>query len=348
MALPTFSIHHNSRSILYSFQAIGATAVGIQYLVTKALLQSSTALNVAMYILLKSEQATAEEAIVADRWDVGGDGTSAIQSHPVVVRLHRLNKLGHRLEDQVESKVETLSKELDNLVKASDMMNGDEDDKSSQARAEESDEEASLEGTPIAEIPDAPAATVSTTSEEAESEDDIATEVMNEARFGLRPQELVKQEDKEERQPRRAVPLDFGDEEDEGLTKKAALSLATTVNTIEQRSATRSRKKRAAHTTEDLDEPDDDNEALRQGLEMMEEELGRESDHEVEKNTELDEELVDDVDENNFYKSVKRSSEAKKQQKAAQYAVAPKYPGIEQEIHGSLMDFLWHIQMCDV
>jgi hypothetical protein len=236
--------------------------------------------------------------------------------------------------------VETLSEQLDNLVKASDMMNVDENNENSETVAEETDEEASLERTAIAEKPDAPAATVSTTSEEEESEDDIASQVMNEARFGLRPQELAEQEDREERRPRRAVPLDFGDEEDDDLTKKAALSLATTVNTIEQRSATRSWKKRAAYTTEYLDEQDNDNEALRRGLDMMEDELGRESDHEGEKNMELDEELDDDIDEDDFYKSVTRNSEAKKQQKEAQYTVAPKYPGIDQEIHGSLMGIL--------
>jgi hypothetical protein len=301
-----------------------------------------------MYLLLKSEKSTAGDATVVDLVDVGEDGTSAIQSHPVIVRLHQLNKLAQRLEDQVENKVESLSEQLDNLVKASAMMNGDGNDEDSQAGSEESDEEGSLVGTHIAEKPGAPAATLSTTSEEEESDDDIATEVMNEARFGLRPHELAKREDKEERRPRRALPLDFGDEDDDGLTKKAALSLATTINTIEQRSATRSRKKLAAHTTEDLDEQDGDDEALRRGLEMMEEELGRESDHEVEKSMELDEELDDDIDEDDFYKNVKRNSEAKKQRKAAKYTVAPKYPGIDQEIHGSLINFLSLIQTCDV
>jgi hypothetical protein len=304
-----------------------------------------------MYLLLKSEQATAEQVTVTDLLDVGGDGTSAIQSHPVIARLQQLNKLAQKLEDQVENKVETLSEQLDNLVKASDMMKDDENDENSedsQAESEESDEEESLEDTPFAKQPDSPAARLSTSSEEEESEDNIATEVMNEARFGLRPQELAMQEDKEERRPRRAVPLDFGDEEDDGLTKKAALSLASAVNTLEQRSATRSRKKRTVHTTEDLDEQDDDNDALRRGLEMMEEELGRESDDEVEKSTKLDEELDDDVDEDDFYKSVKRNSKAKKQRKAAQYTVAPKYPGFDQEIHGTCIDFLRLIEMCDV
>ena len=293
-----------------------------------------------MYLLLKSEQATAQEDTAADLLDVGGDSTSAIQSHPVVARLQQLNKLAQKLEDRVENKVETLSEQVDYLVKASDMMNAEENDENSEAESDESGERASLEGTPVKEKSDAPAAAVSTSSEE-DSEDDIATEVMNEARFGLRPQELAMQEDEEDRRPRRAAPVDFGDEEGDGLTRKAAQSLASTINTIEQRSATLSRKKRLAGMAETLDEHEDENEAFRQGLAMMEEDLGRESDNELEKSAELDEELDDDVDENDFYNSVKKNSQAKKKRKAAQYMVAPKYPGIDADIEGTFIDFFF-------
>ena len=137
---------------------------------------------------------------------------------------------------------------------------------------------------------------------------------------------------------RRAVPLDYGDdEEDIGLTSKAAQSLASTLNAIEQRSATRSRKKRSAYETETLDEQHDDD-ALCRGLEMMEAELGRfDSDHEGEAVGEMNGELDDDPDEDDFYKSMTERSNAKKQKKTAKYAVAPKYPGMDQEVRGTYM-----------
>jgi len=324
-------------------KAIGATPAGIQYLVSKALLQSSTALNVAMYLLLKSEQTTNEADTEADILGLGGDAASAIQSHPVIARLQQLNKMAQKLEDRVESNVDTLSEQMDNLVKANDLMNADEDDSDSlkeDVGPEASDEEEGhLQEKFEAGKQEADVSKVSTSSStEEESEDEIATSVMNDARFGLRPQELGSQQENGKRRSRRAVPLDYGDEEDTGLTTKATQSLASTINSIEQRSATRSRKKRSVPTTETLDEQDDDDDALRRGLEMMEAELGRlESDDEPEGTTELDEELNEDPDEDDFYKSVKERSKAKKQRKAAMYAVAPKYPGMDQEIQGTCM-----------
>jgi len=38
---------------------------------------------------------------------------------------------------------------------------------------------------------------------------------------------------------------------------------------------------------------------------------------------------------------VKERSKAKKQKKAAMYAVAPKYPGMDQEIQGKTIDLLF-------
>ena len=323
-------------------QAIGATPAGIQYLVSKALLQSSTALNVAMYLLLKSEQVANEVDTEADLMDVGGHVASAIESHPVVARLQQLNKMTQKLEDRVESKVDTLPEQMDNLVKACDLMDeeeGEHDDSDASSQQNKDDTEAEgkavsgkLANTHSAEVSDP-------SSGNEESEDDIATSVMNDARFGLRPQELAADSVSTKKRSRRAVPLDYGDDdEDNGLTTKATQSLASTLNSIEQRSATQSRKKRSAYETETLDEQDDDDDALRRGLEMMEAELGRfDSDDEGEADGDMDRELDDDPDEDDFYKSVKERSNAKKQRKAAKYAVAPKYPGMDQEVRGTYM-----------
>lgn len=321
--------------------------MGIQYLVSKALLQSSTALNVAMYLLLKSEHASNDENTEADLFDVGDDATSVIQSHPVISRLQTLNKMAQKLQDRVESKV-GLAEQMDNLVKANDLMNAEEGESDSSEEDEEAeasdDEEELMEGNLEAGKPEARVSKVSTSSSSDEESDveDVAATVMNDARFGLRPQELESRHDKVKKRSRRAVPLDYGDDEDAGLSTKASQSLASTINSIEQRSATSSRKKQRASTTETIDEHNDDNEALRQGLEMMEAELGRlDSDNESETNGELDEELSDDPGEDDFYKSVKERSKAKKQKKAAMYAVAPKYPGMDQEIQGKTIDLLF-------
>jgi U3 small nucleolar RNA-associated protein 3 len=296
-----------------------------------------------MYLLLKSEQAMNEDTDLMD-----GDAVSAIESHPVIARLQQLNKLSQKLEERVESKVDTLNEQIDTLVKANDLINTGEDDSESlkqdddESAAADDDKEQHSEGESVAENAEAQVSKYSaSSSSEDENEEDIATSVMNDAKFGLRPQELGAPRQKAMKRSRRAVPLDYGDEDDSGLNTKATQSLASTINAIEQRSATRSRKRRSAATTETLDEQDEDNDALRRGLEMMEAELGRlDSDEEEHDNAELDEELNGDPDEDDFYKSVNERSKAKKQRKAAMYTVAPKYPGMDHEIQGELCYFL--------
>merc|ERR1719491_1266764 len=78
---------------------------------------------------------------------------------------------------------------------------------------------------------------------------------LNEARFGLRSNEVNKSSSIS--QKRRTNHLDdFGDlEDDEGKTSGDAL--ASTINTIEQRSKTASRKRRPAPVAEELDDLDE-------------------------------------------------------------------------------------------
>lgn len=75
---------------------------------------------------------------------------------------------------------------------------------------------------------------------------------------------------------------------------------------------------------EDLDNQDDED-RLRQGLDMMEADLGEISE---------DDELDDGLNEPNFYNKIKQKSDAKKALKKQLYQVAPKYPGIETEVTG--------------
>ena len=114
-------------------QAVGATKLGQQYLLTKAMLQSSAGLNLALYLLLKSEQATSNNQL-DPAW---------IQTHPVMKHLHKINSLVHKLEDHVEDKVPGLEGQMDKLVKASKLLIEGQSDVDSQDQSNTDDEDAS-------------------------------------------------------------------------------------------------------------------------------------------------------------------------------------------------------------
>merc|ERR1711971_1085373 len=75
-------------------EAVGATPDGLLYLLTKAMLQTSTALNVCQYLLLKAERSssdTSKSEFDDDRWDHDenkDDENDDVKNHPVI---HRLN-----------------------------------------------------------------------------------------------------------------------------------------------------------------------------------------------------------------------------------------------------------------
>jgi hypothetical protein len=92
---------------------------------TKALLQSWTALHLALFSLLKADQPPQEEV-----------GPSLIQSHTVMARLQELNALMQHLEERVEKRVASLSELLSNLVEAAALLNSGAVDKEDEERAE--------------------------------------------------------------------------------------------------------------------------------------------------------------------------------------------------------------------
>ena len=165
---------------------------------TKALLQASAALNLANYLLLKSEHAENAEDEVDPEW---------IQSHPVMKHLHNLNALVHKLEDQVEAKVPGLDDQLDKLTKVCALLkNGEVDlDDDEEAANGDSEEDDNYVDQPGEEGPadDAKRATTATTSsvsdggeegdddEESVDEGAMARNIANEARFGLRASEVA-------------------------------------------------------------------------------------------------------------------------------------------------------------
>jgi len=306
-------------------KAVGATPMGLEYLVTKSMLQSSTALNVAMYLLLKMEQKR-DDFLGED------DEGPSIQSHPVMARLQQLNSIAQKMEDRVESKVETLSEQVSNLIKATALMKSEGDDEDDNEESEsESDQEDDEEDDEIASE-DGDSVEQGDSGHEGEVQDEedakVAKDVLNEARFGLRQQEIGASKTTRNR---RSAPSDFGDgETEESRSKSAQQALAKTVNSLEQKSASKKRKGNKA-AIEALDEDNlDDESRLKAGFDMMDADLGPEE----EDDGEIDDELNDDDGDEGFYEQIKMKSEAKKALKNSLYEVAPKYPRMDVEVKG--------------
>ena len=320
-----------------STKAVGATRSGQQYLVTKALLQSTMALNVTMYLLLKGEQ---QDMVASESraFSVGGNDISTIQDHPVMARLEKLNSLAEKLEDKVESKVKGLPDQISNLVKAAALMKSEEIGAENESDVDDGDE-VSAQAIPHAEkAPDLEDAGDDSdslqSSEQGIDEEKHRRQILNEARFGLREKEVAATPGKPSKRKRRGVAFeDFVDQDTDA--KLASSAFASTINAIEQRASSKSRKRRAAPVVEQLDALEDDDDELRRGLEMMEQELGRGSDEDDSEGSEdISDHELDDDGQNDFYTQVAQKSKAKKKFKQSLYQVAPKFPGTEKEVEG--------------
>lgn len=321
-----------SHTLRFTRQAVGATKLGQQYLLDKALLQSSSGLNLAAYLLLKSEQA-----------DAGNDLDPAwIQNHPVMKHLHKINALTYKMEDQVEKKVPGFEDQLNKLMKASALLSQGEVklDNEDEDAEEDVSETADRDLVPLNKDIEVTAKEkrVGSSEDSSDSDDEsvfddaaMARGVENEARFGLRATEVAASRAAHTR--RHAPTSDFGDA-DEGTTETGK-SLAATLNSMEQRSSARKRK--ALPMADTIDEPNDDDE-LRRGLVMMEDDLGPASEDGVVNDVDasddegaFDPEIEGDDD---FYANVTKKSKSKKAFKKDLYAVKPKYPRLEGEVEG--------------
>lgn len=310
------------------FKAVGATKHGQQYLVTKALIQTSTALNLAMYLLLKSEQTASP----------GGLDPSQIQSHPVISSLQKLNDLAQKLERSIESKVDGIDVQLENLVKAAALMKESPSESESESTDADGNNDDEKEGLGhLSDDEDQIKTTTTHNQDDEKSESSADSEalrrnVMNEARFGLRPSEI--NQSNITKRKKRKVELDYGDEVAEGANTLPSKSLATTLNSIEQRAAVRQR--RVAPLVEGIDEHEEDDGELRRGLEMMEAALGKDSDDEAggdsgeyEGGDASDEDYGD-----GFYAQVSKKNKSRKEDRKQRYQVAPKFPRVDREIEG--------------
>ncbi len=335
---------------------------------TKTMLQASMALNVTMYLLLKAEQASSSSS----PHDVD-DASAWIQAHPVMARLQQLNSLALKLEEQVESKVDTLPEQLDNLAKAAALMQSgqeeDDDDEDDDEEEEDhehvNDDDSKDIGLKTDALQVEAKSKFSKTNggdqrltlfdaggdEESDAYDDddddqneIATSVLNEARFGLRTKDLATDASKKRLHKKnknhmaKTIETDIGDDEngEPGNYKDATKTLSATINSIKQRAETQSRKRQRAPIEDEVEDHDDQ---LRRGLEMMEADLGQYSGDEGGDALDHGDNGDDlDEDEDGFYGQIKKKSKAKKDFKKELYHVAPKYPRLEEEVEGKLVE----------
>jgi U3 small nucleolar RNA-associated protein 3 len=303
------------------------------------------ALNVTMYLLLKGAQVQQPDGASVKDFAVAGNSGSMIQAHPVMARLEQWNSMSQTLEDKVESKVEGLSQQVKNLVKAAKLIKSEQDGRGSDDGSLSEEGEAD-EPVPLTYKIDDPKedktgggfqSASSFSDDEENDEEEVNRQVLNEAKFGLRQSEVKSSVKKKSGKKRNIVALeDFGDHDVEDSTKMAK-SFASTINAIEQRSKTR--KRRSAPLAEQLDEPEDADDQLRRGLQMMEEELGKlEGGDEDEGGMDFEggseNEIDDELDGADFYSKIASRSKAKKAYKKSLYKVAPKFPSIDQEIAG--------------
>jgi U3 small nucleolar RNA-associated protein 3 len=304
------------------------------------MLQSSAALNLVLYLLLKSHH----QSISSDNDD--GDETTdpatLIQSHPVMLRLQKINSMLQQLDANVEGKVDGLKQQLDNLVKAANLMESNEismdEEVSDQEDSVNSEEADIVEGDNTMKGGDG--GEISESEDEEVDEAVVATStgrnVLTEARFGLRPNEMARSTNKPGKRGVKYVSLEAGDDDideiDENQRKRAMQSLAKTVNTIEQRSGTRNR--RAAPLSDHLDDHEDDDGELRRGLAMMEEQLGKMSDDDAAYGELNDEDGSADYDKDDFYDQVAKRSKIKRDVRKEIYQVQPKFPRMDPEVEG--------------
>ena len=126
---------------------------------------------------------------------------------------------------------------------------------------------------------------------------------------------------------------DAGDDDDSvGDRKAVSKSLATTLNSIEQRTA--SRKRKTAPLADGLDDPQEEGEGLRRGLEMMEAELGKDSDEDDMDRGDPERENDEEDIGNDFYAQVSKKSKSMKEFKKKLYSVAEKFPRLEPVVEG--------------
>ena len=346
-------------------QAVGTTPAGLQYLITKSMLQASKALNLSLYLLLKADQASSKKknahslgmtSMSASSLLMEDDNNDDIRNHPVMDRLNQLSQLTDKLQEGVEEKIPGLKEQMNSLVKAAALMAGgdlssssdDDSDKDDGSNSSSRIQEEMSRSNVLSDMKQVASDGVVDNNEESSSSDSdeeedkkalesIQRRVMTEARFAVRNQDIEQSSKKRKRRPVPSSDLDYGDET-EDITDKAidaSRKLASTMNSIVQKSNTSNEKRKKKLVGDEMEGGEDEEyDRLQQGLSMMEEQFGMGSDN----NDDDGEVEVDDEglgsDEDEFYSLIKSKSKAKKEAKKQMYAVAPKYPRLEGVVEG--------------
>jgi U3 small nucleolar RNA-associated protein 3 len=301
--------------------------MGQKFLLTKYITQVSVALNLCAYLLLKSEQSRNEEV-----------DSALIQSHPVMSRLQKLYSLIQKLEDNVENRVQGIDNQLSNLAKAAVLMTTghiSDTSESSDDAFEDSSEEVSVKDDGENGLVDDNAHSDIDEGASQGSNKDVVDEeaihcgVLNEARFGLRADELLEDQLKQRRR-RQATSANAGEFNDE--TEAPPKSLASTLNSVEQRSASKKRNSQAM--ADGIDETQAEDDQLRRGIEMMEAEFGKDFDKVGEGDDDDSEDVDPELDDDDFYSRVASASKSRKDKRKQKYEVAPKYPRLEGVVEG--------------
>lgn len=339
---------------------MGATTAGLQYLITKSMLQASKALNLSLYLLLKADIASKKNEDNDKMALVDEDDGNYIRTHPVMDRLDQLSRLTDKLKEGVEDKIPGLQDQLNNLVKAAALMEGGDLSSSEDSEIDDEEETPSSDLREDDESSDASAKQLasprasrskddidenesSDSDDERESQEAIQRRIMTEAKFALRNQDIDHDEKKSTKRKRRITQTssDYGDETEEidERTLAASRKLASTMNSIIQKSTVSKDKKKITFGAEE-DGVDDEYDKLQRGLAMMEDDIGKGSDNDDDDNEDDDMSGKDDndegfqSDEDEFYSLIKSKSKARKEAKKQMYTVAPKYPRLEGEIDG--------------
>ncbi len=301
------------------YQSVGATKQGQMFLLTKAMIEQSIALNTTIYLLVKS--------FIAQ--DI--EGSQDIDAHPVMHQLKAASLLEEKLVENVVGKTENLQEQMKNLVKAATLLIDhagiipdiriQDSGTSFQGERKEPDIQPKIVDT-------SSSANFSGQIYESRSCDAVA----NEVRFGLRHHEIGGKRKTERR--RVATFSDFGDgNEDDTIPR----SLAATINTIDQRAASDYGKGKARHSTEETDYFEEKVEVTA-GIRIMEDELEgiHGKDFSDESNGAANNLISNESEENdsNWYNKIAEKATMKKQIKEQMHRVAPKFPRLEAEVSG--------------
>lgn len=294
---PNNSTNHSVSS--FSLKSIGISGPGKRFILSKALTESSIALNLVMYLLLK-----------ADRSDEGAP--LDIQTHPVMSALDVLSGLEKKLREDIEAGVSGLSEQLSNLEQAVDYLKTGviEEQDTSEDVDEKSSEDLGVDGDDGDDDDEADRASQKSIIS-AQGTGSTERDAANEARFAVRAID-IKQTSSQVR--RRLV--DYGDDDSTG-SAPAAQTLAATLNSISQK---------VSNYNENHDDAVEMLDRNGTGFEKRMEDFDAEGDIEM-SDKEQDEVL------NNYYHGV-ASLSAKKKSKSQAYAPVPRFPHVDREVEG--------------